>query len=154
MAVEQSNSSFMALLVSVTVRVICSFLFYLFIYLFIYYLFIYLFILFIYFFFFVCALFRNWSYNVTTVSYPEHKHHLDYLKHCSTLMPLFIIAFQIEEGLVWVDKALKCVDERMSVLSARCHLYHGLGLTLMAYQTHRHTNSQAHRTKALESFLR
>ncbi|KAK8402737.1 hypothetical protein O3P69_000821 [Scylla paramamosain] len=68
------------------------------------------------------------------------------------------VAFQqlgkIEEGLEWVDKALKCVDERMSVLSARCHLYNGLGHTLMAYQTHRHSNSQSLRTKSLESFLR
>ncbi|XP_045133542.1 tetratricopeptide repeat protein 7B-like isoform X2 [Portunus trituberculatus] len=68
------------------------------------------------------------------------------------------VAFQqlgkIEEGLEWVEKALKCVDERMSVLSARCHLYNGLGHTLMTYQTHRHSNSQSLRTKSLESFLR
>ncbi|MPC20625.1 Tetratricopeptide repeat protein 7B [Portunus trituberculatus] len=66
----------------------------------------------------------------------------------------YSILIEIEEGLEWVEKALKCVDERMSVLSARCHLYNGLGHTLMTYQTHRHSNSQSLRTKSLESFLR
>ncbi|XP_071524615.1 tetratricopeptide repeat protein 7B isoform X2 [Panulirus ornatus] len=61
---------------------------------------------------------------------------------------------KIQEGLEWVDKALKSSEERNSVLAARCHLYHGLGLTLDAYQTHRQANSQSLRTKALEAFMR
>ncbi|XP_042212941.1 tetratricopeptide repeat protein 7B-like isoform X6 [Homarus americanus] len=59
-----------------------------------------------------------------------------------------------QEGLEWVNKALKSSEERNSVLAARCHLYYGLGLTLDAYQTQRQTNTQALRTKALESFIR
>lgn len=61
---------------------------------------------------------------------------------------------KIEEGLEWVDKALKSSEERNSVLAARCHLYCGLGLTLNAYQTQRQASSQTLRTKALESFIR
>ncbi|XP_047473412.1 tetratricopeptide repeat protein 7B-like [Penaeus chinensis] len=61
---------------------------------------------------------------------------------------------KIEEGLEWVDKALRSAEERASVLTARCYLYHGLGLTLEAHHKQRHADSQALRAKALESFVR
>ncbi|XP_066988556.1 tetratricopeptide repeat protein 7B isoform X3 [Macrobrachium rosenbergii] len=61
---------------------------------------------------------------------------------------------RIEEGLEWVSKALKSSEERASMLAARCHLFHGLGLTLEAHHTQRHADSHALRAKALECFLR
>ncbi|XP_068238843.1 tetratricopeptide repeat protein 7B [Palaemon carinicauda] len=61
---------------------------------------------------------------------------------------------KIEEGLEWVSKALKSSEERASMLTARCHLFHGLGITLEAHHTQRHADSHALRAKALESFLR
>ncbi|KAK7066570.1 Tetratricopeptide repeat protein 7B [Halocaridina rubra] len=61
---------------------------------------------------------------------------------------------KIEEGLEWVDKALKSSEERVSMLAARCHLFHGLGLTLEAHHAQRHADSHALRQKALESFVR
>ncbi|KAK4294849.1 hypothetical protein Pmani_032558 [Petrolisthes manimaculis] len=61
---------------------------------------------------------------------------------------------KIDEGLEWVEKAIKCCEERMSFLSARCYLYQGMGLMLSANHDQRHSNSHTLRAKALESLTR
>ena len=66
----------------------------------------------------------------------------------------------------WVEKAVSAVEDSSSTgggvssnsnnsfLASKCYLYQGIGYTLQAQHSHRHSETRTLRTKAAELFAR